>query len=84
MILTALVGLFQSLLYDLILFYVGKILSNSYQLRRYLGLNTEDEKEYKFNLTSLWVEKIGKLVMIMAIFSAIYSVFITVTIMSKL
>lgn len=84
MILTAIIGLIQSILYDVVLFYTGKILSDSKQLRNYLGLKSPDEHENDFTQTSYWVEKIGKLVMIIAVVSAIVSVITTIIVLSRM
>lgn len=59
MMLAAIVTLIQSLLYDLVLFYVGKILSNSTSLRRFLGFQYAGEKKGDYINTSHWLEKIG-------------------------
>lgn len=77
MIISALLGLIKSILYDLVLLSIGKILSNSRQLRRYLGLVKEDEQEKDFKLTAIWVENIGKLLMIIAILGILFSILTT-------
>lgn len=51
MILAALGGLLQSLLYSLVLYYLGNILVDSKQLRSYLGLKNQDEQEEDFSKT---------------------------------
>jgi membrane protein DedA with SNARE-associated domain len=84
MILTALVGLIQSILYDVVLFYLGKILSDSRQLRNYLGMKSLEEQETDFKWTSHWIEKIGRLLMIIAVISAIVSIITTITVLSRM
>lgn len=84
MILTALFGLVQALLYDLVLFYLGKILSNPGQLRNFLGLNSQDQQTGTYHDTSFWIEKIGKMVMLIAVISAIVSVIVTLKILTPL
>ena len=81
MILSALFGLAQSLLYCLVLYCFGKILSNSEQLRRFLGLASEENKEDDYIETKYWVEKIGGLIQIIAIVSAIGAIITTLTIL---
>lgn len=77
MIISALLGLIKSILYDLVLLSIGKILSNSRQLRRYLGLVKEGEQEKDFKLTAIWVENIGKLLIIIAILGILFSILTT-------
>lgn len=84
MILTALVGLLQSIFYDVVLFYLGKILSDSRQLRNYLGIKSPDEQETDFNWTADWIEKIGRLLMNIAVISAIVSIITTVTLLLRM
>ncbi len=79
MILSAIISLFQAILYDLILFYVGKILTNSQQLRAFLGLKSKDNEPYNFSDTSYWVEKIGNLVMLIAIIGIVISIVTTIS-----
>lgn len=82
MILSAILSLFQAILYDLILFYVGKILSNSQQLRAFLGLKSKDTESYNFSDTSFWVEKIGSIVMLIAIIGIVISIVTTISFIS--
>lgn len=84
MILAALGGLLQSLLYSLVLYYLGNILVDSKQLRSYLGLKNQDEQEEDFSKTSYWVENIGKVVMAIAIVSAIVSIITTATVLYRM
>lgn len=84
MILAALFGLFESLLYDVVLLFIGKILSNSNQLRAYLGLKSEGEHANEFSETSHWVENIGKTICIIAVVSGIVSIITTIIILMKM
>lgn len=77
MIISALLGLIKSILYELVLFSIGKILSNSRQLRRYLGLVKEGEQGKDYKLTAIWVENIGKLLIIIAILGILFSILTT-------
>ena len=81
MIITALLGFFQSVLYATILFYIGKIFSNSRQLRNYLGLAKENEDENDFIQTSYWVENIGRVLKIVALLSMFISLVTTIMVL---
>ncbi|WP_299713818.1 hypothetical protein [uncultured Tenacibaculum sp.] len=62
----------KSLLFDVVLYFLGKILSNPDELREFLGL-TDRKKEY-YETTSKYVEKIGKLLIYIAIAGFIITV----------
>lgn len=83
MILAAILTLFQALLIDVVIFYVGKILADPEQLRKFLGLN-QDEDQSGYHTISFWVERMGKVVQIIAMISAITSLVTTLTIVSGL
>lgn len=74
------IALAQSLLYCAILFLVGRILNNPAQLRRFLGLTKDGEDPSQFANISLWVEKIGLLVQIIACVGGLVAVFATLQI----
>ena len=84
MILSALLALVVSLLESLLLYCVGKILSNSAQLRRYLGLETVENNEYSFNETSHWVERAGQVVILIAMIDAISSIVTTIVLLARM
>lgn len=84
MILTALVGLIQSILYEVVIFYLGKILSDPRQLRNYLGMKSLEEQETDFKWTAHWIEKIGRLLMIIAVTSVVFSIITTITVLSRM
>jgi hypothetical protein len=84
MILTAILGLIQSLLYYTVLFFLGKILSHPEQLRSFLGLNSQDEQAKTPNLTSNLIGKLGRLVMIIAIISMLTSIVTTALIFVRM
>lgn len=79
---TAIVALVQSVLYDVVLFYVEKILSDARQLRNYLGLNSEKDSEDNYYKTIFWLELIGKLLKIIAIVSICISTLTTFSVLS--
>lgn len=83
MILTAIIGLLQSILYDVVLFYLGKLLSNPIQFRNYLGMTSQYENENNFIWAAFWVKRIGKLLMVIAIISMITSIISTITILLR-
>ena len=78
----ALGSLVKSLFYHLILFYVGRILSKNEDLRRFLGLKHWNEKEDQNSWTAYLVERIGKVLKVIAVVSAIVSIATTIKIMS--
>jgi hypothetical protein len=71
MIVTSVAGLIGILLYQLLVFLVGKILSKPIELRLFLGLNSSDEDPNSFSVITDLVEFTGRLVMIIAIVGAI-------------
>ncbi|WP_196889421.1 hypothetical protein [Aureivirga sp. CE67] len=84
MVLTALVGLIQSILYYVVLYYVGKILTDSEDVRNFFGISSLNEKKVYFESTTRLIEKIGKILMIIAIVSIVFSVFSTITVLSRM
>ncbi len=82
MIITALLGFFQSVLYATLLFYIGNIFSNSRQFRNYLGLAKEGEDENDFSTTSYWVENIGRILKIIALLSMFISLVTTIMVLT--
>lgn len=81
MIITALLGFFQSVLYATLLFYIGNIFSNSQQLRNYLGLSKDGEDENDFSNTSYWIENIGRILKIIALLSMFISLVTTIMVL---
>lgn len=81
MIITALLGFFQSVLYATLLFYIGNIFSNSRQLRNYLGLAKDGEDENDFSNTSYWIENIGRILKIIALLSMFISLVTTIMVL---
>ncbi len=81
MIITALLGFFQSVLYATLLFYIGNIFSNSRQLRYYLGLSKDGEDENDFSNTSYWIENIGRILKIIALLSMFISLVTTIMVL---
>jgi hypothetical protein len=77
MIVTSIAGLIGALLYQLLVFLVGKILSKPTELRLFLGLNSSDEDSNSFSVITDLVEFIGRIVMIIAIVGAITSIITT-------
>lgn len=70
---STLIVLLQSILFYGILFFLGKALNNSQQLRSFLSLKSKDENPQDFNETTDSVEKIGGIIMIIAAVGALYS-----------
>ena len=77
MITTALIGLIQNIFYYVVLYYVGKILNNSEQMRNFLGLNASNNEDYNYYDVAVWVEKIGNLIMVIAVLSIINAIIST-------
>jgi len=82
MILAATISLVQSILYYLVLYYLGKVLSDSNQLRNFLGMRVPYEQPSDVNWTSYWVEKTGRLLMLIAILGILFSIVTTFTVFS--
>ena len=68
--------LILSLIKLLIIFYLGKILSHPEQLRNFLGANSNIDvaKEVDYSKISFWLKKIGQILIIIAILSAIATI----------
>lgn len=81
--LTALIGLAESILYYIILYYIGKILSDSHQLRSFFNLNSQGEQSGHFINTSSSVEKIGNCIIVIAAIGIIYSIITTLVLLSN-
>lgn len=81
MILVTLINLIQELLIVAIIYCIGKILSNSTSLRKFLGLRTSTEVPDDFTPTTEWVENIGKLVILVAFVKALFSLVSTIVIL---
>lgn len=79
MIITVLLNLFISLIYCIVLLFVGKILQRPHQLRKFLGFHYQDEKVAEFTITAYWIEKIGKLVVIIAFLEVFSQIFLTMS-----
>lgn len=82
--LTALIGLIESILYYVILYYIGKILSDSQQLRSFFNLNSKDEQSSHFINTSNSVEKIGNCIIAIAAIGIVYSIITTLILLSNI
>lgn len=78
---SALIAFAQSVLYDVILYFFGKILSDARQLRNYLGLGSHSDDESKYYKTIVWIEVIGKLLKIIAIVSICVSLLTTLQVL---
>jgi len=78
MILAGILSFVASILRYLVMFYIGKILSNSEQLRKFLSLDKASENDSEYSEVSFIVEKIGKLIMIIAVISAISQALTTI------
>jgi hypothetical protein len=79
-IIATLAGQILSFLYSAILYFSGKILSNSTELRLFLNLNKQDENPQSFYRISTWVENIGWILKILAIINVFTSIITTITI----
>lgn len=77
MIIPSIAGLICTLLYQILVFLIGKILSRPMELRLFLGLNSSEEDPISFSKINYYVESIGQIVMIMAIVGAITSIITT-------
>jgi membrane protein YqaA with SNARE-associated domain len=82
-IIATLAGQILSFLYSAILYFLGKILSNSTELRRFLSLNKQDENPQSFYRISTWVENIGWILKILAIISVFTSIVTTISIIAN-
>lgn len=71
MVLSGIMTVVISLIWNLILFYIGSIFTESEQLRRFLGLRTDEEQKHSYAYVTQLVELIGKLLIAYAIISAI-------------
>ena len=69
MYLTLILKLLESFLYCVGLFFVGRILNQPLQLRRFLGIRIPDEKPSSFKRVNAWVQSIGTLLIFIAIVS---------------
>ena len=78
MTLVSIFALILSYLYNILIYLLGEMLSNTRQLRLFLGMNTQDENERNFVTTTKIVENIGLVVKIIAIASAITSTVTTI------
>lgn len=64
---TVLIIIVVALIKNLILYFLGRILTRPDQLRHFLGLNDNSLNNDDYEKTSSWVKKIGKLIMLYAI-----------------
>ncbi|WP_298511347.1 hypothetical protein [uncultured Kordia sp.] len=74
---STLITLLLTILYSAALFFFGKVLSDSEQLRSFLGVKSKGENSGDFSNTTDYVEKIGNILMIIAVIGAFYSVITT-------
>lgn len=74
MLIITLLNLIYALLFDLVLYYLGEILSAPEQLKKFLGLTSGEGQTISPNITSSKIESIGNLLKIIAIISAIVSI----------
>lgn len=84
MILITLVNFILALLYNVVLFFVGIILTDAKQLRNYLGLKSPDEQVNDYSKTAYWIENIGKVLMIIAVGGALILLVSTTMVLSKM
>lgn len=83
MIITSLIGLIGALIYDILIFLIGKILSKPHEFRLFLGLNSIDEDPNSFIQITNLVEFIGKIIMLIAVVSALTSIVTTILILMR-
>ncbi len=55
------------LLKILLLFFLGKMLTYPEQLRNFLGLNRNTEKELDYSKTSFWLKKLGQFFIVISV-----------------
>jgi hypothetical protein len=75
MIASYLLALTYNILYCVLLYFIGEVLSNPTKLRLFLGLNSPNEDPNSFASTTELVQTIGLIVKLIAIFGAIKSIF---------
>lgn len=78
---TSLIALVEALMVSLLIMYLGNILINPEQLRSFLGLKTESEDVSRHTITSTWVIKAGKLLILIGILKAITAVVTTLLVL---
>lgn len=59
-------GVLTTLLQNIALFLIGRILTKPVELRKFLGFSVQEEDSNQFAIVTKWVEQIGKIVMIIA------------------
>jgi hypothetical protein len=79
--LTSLIALIEALMVSLLIMYLGNLLINPEQLRSFLGLKTESEDISSHSITSAWVKKAGKLLILIGMLKAIAAIVTTVLIL---
>ena len=83
MIITTIIALIPTLLKDLVIYLIGRILNNPIELREFLGLGVDGEELARFSRITEMVGKIGKVVMIIAAISAFSSIVTTITVLAS-
>lgn len=71
---SVILGLIIELLWALVIFYVGKIISNPLQMRNFFGWGKPDAGEADFASTLFWMEKAGGIIIILALLKAVLSI----------
>ena len=84
MILSTIMNMVVSVIWSVILFQLGTIFTESEQLRRFLGLRTDEDQKNGYAYITRAVELIGKLLIAYAIISVIGSIFGGFTVLSRL
>ena len=74
MILTLIMNIVVSIIWHLIVFQFGCILTESKQLRRFLGLRIDEEQEHRYAYVTRAIELIGKLLTFYAIINVFASI----------
>ena len=74
MVLSGIMTIGISILWNVILFQLGCIFTESEQLRRFLGLRTDEEQKHNYAYVTKAVELIGKLLIAYAIISILVSI----------
>ena len=80
MIVAAITELIVSLLKSTVIFFIGRILCQPLALRRFLGLNSLDEDLSDFHSILVWIENIGWIVKLIAVFTGITAIVTTIII----
>jgi len=71
MILSGIMTVVVSIIWNCILYQLGQILTESEQIRHFLGLKTDETEKLNYQNITHWIELTGKLLMIYAVISMI-------------